>query len=697
MIKPVPSPHVRPVLVFINPRSGGNQGAKLMHKFLWLLNPRQVFDMAQHEPSFALELFRKVPNLRILVCGGDGTAGWVLSTIDRLGISPCPPVAILPLGTGNDLARTLNWGAGYTDEPLSKILCCVEEGRVVQLDRWNITVEPNQDCQQEPDPTDRSTGRPYLSVFNNYFSLGADAAVALEFHESREANPERFNSRLRNIMFYAGEGSRSIIKRPWRELSQVVNLECDSVNMTDRIRELRVNSILFLNIPKYSAGAMPWGNPTGSQGFEPQRPDDGYVEVIGFSSSHLATVQMGWHGHRICQCKRAIIRTSRIIPIQFNNLAIPLCVTSKTFENLSDRCNAPIVIFKKNIFSDGDYGFSQGAAPSSQPLIMERLRIQVSVISMTDYESLQYDKEKLRLASYPLGIILVEVDSDLEHVRTHIDRLASDTCLITQTGKSRLSNNWVFLDSTTAERFFRIDKQQESLHFITDISSEDLYVLDPELITGSSDERLFPVERVHSEETLPKMLVHSPDIEVAASPDPDYRCSSSEPGSPDSDNAAAVGPPVGQLVRRRNSFLSAMNKNLIEACKRGSLDKMRSLRDEGADLCAADGAGMTCLHHATRFGYKDIVAYLIENGPPQLLDMIDTEKGQTALHKASWYQRRQICHLLVQAGASLTITDFSGLTPRQQAQRAEDSELALWLETQEHMQLVKKENQETEV
>uniref|UniRef100_A0A1I8FD66 ANK_REP_REGION domain-containing protein n=1 Tax=Macrostomum lignano TaxID=282301 RepID=A0A1I8FD66_9PLAT len=169
---------------------------------------------------------------------------------------------------------------------------------------------------------------------------------------------------------------------------------------------------------------------------------------------------------------------------------------------------------------------------------------------------------------------------------------------------------------------------------------------------------------------------------------------SSEPGSPDSDNAAAVGPPVGQLVRRRNSFLSAMNKNLIEACKRGSLDKMRSLRDEGADLCAADGAGMTCLHHATRFGYKDIVAYLIENA---IRHDRHREKGQTALHKASWYQRRQICHLLVQAGASLTITDFSGLTPRQQAQRAEDSELALWLETQEHMQLVKKENQETEV
>lgn len=110
VIKPIPSATVTPVIVFINPKSGGNQGAKLLQKFQWLLNPRQVFDLTQGGPSMGLELFKKVPNLRVLACGGDGTVGWILSVLDQIQIHPPPAVAVLPLGTGNDLARSLGWG-----------------------------------------------------------------------------------------------------------------------------------------------------------------------------------------------------------------------------------------------------------------------------------------------------------------------------------------------------------------------------------------------------------------------------------------------------------------------------------------------------------------------------------------------------------------------------------------------------------
>ena len=37
---------------------------------------------------------------------------WVLNTIDNLNLKQLPLIVLLPLGTGNDLARSLGYGPG---------------------------------------------------------------------------------------------------------------------------------------------------------------------------------------------------------------------------------------------------------------------------------------------------------------------------------------------------------------------------------------------------------------------------------------------------------------------------------------------------------------------------------------------------------------------------------------------------------
>lgn len=47
------------------------------------------------------------------VAGGDGTAGWILGVISDLHLSQPPPVATVPLGTGNNLPFAFGWVRYY--------------------------------------------------------------------------------------------------------------------------------------------------------------------------------------------------------------------------------------------------------------------------------------------------------------------------------------------------------------------------------------------------------------------------------------------------------------------------------------------------------------------------------------------------------------------------------------------------------
>lgn len=126
----------------------------------------------QQGPEIGLALFRKVPHFRVLVCGGDGTVGWVLDAIEKQKFEAPPPVAILPAGTGNDLARVLSWGGGLgvvEKRGLFSVLEDVEHAAVTVLDRWKITIKDNQGKLMSPPKS-----------MNNYFGMSMQILLSLD-------------------------------------------------------------------------------------------------------------------------------------------------------------------------------------------------------------------------------------------------------------------------------------------------------------------------------------------------------------------------------------------------------------------------------------------------------------------------------------------------------------------------------------
>uniref|UniRef100_A0A452HII3 Diacylglycerol kinase n=1 Tax=Gopherus agassizii TaxID=38772 RepID=A0A452HII3_9SAUR len=549
-----------PLLVFVNSKSGDNQGVKFLRRFKQSLNPAQVFDLMNGGPHLGLRLFQKFDNFRILVCGGDGSVGWVLSEIDKLSLHKQCQLGVLPLGTGNDLARVLGWGGSCDDDTqLPQILEKLERASTKMLDRWSImsyelklpskpsilpvtSEEESEECQisayedsvaahltkilnsdqhsvvissakilcetvkdfvskigktyektmenaeeadtmaikcselnekldlllqalhteaqatpilprltppiveeeveefsseeslseskeqlteniaksstqkifkpreqlmlranslkkavrqiieqaekgahqqgfaSAPKSPDRHTSRgipshtgsfsapavaaskenlPVLNtriicpgnddselhqsfqylwiltymysfhregysekcVMNNYFGIGLDAKISLEFNNKREEHPEKCRSRTKNMMWYGVLGTKELLQRTYKNLEQKVQLECDG----QYIPLPSLQGIAVLNIPSYAGGTNFWGGTKEDDIFGAPSFDDKILEVVAvFGSMQMAVSRViKLQHHRIAQCRsvKITILGDEGVPVQVDGEA----------------------------------------------------------------------------------------------------------------------------------------------------------------------------------------------------------------------------------------------------------------------------------------------------------------------------------------------------------------------------------------
>jgi len=251
----------------INPVSGGGQG-KIVFDFLPEIMRSMAFEEQEWKREFSIyEHFEEqvkyaLANSQcVIAVGGDGTAAAVFDVLLRHEEFRHVKIGLIPLGTGNDLARVLNLYSALADRGLLYIVRKLVVAPSRSLDLWKINGK---------------------FAMANYFSAGIDARIAHDFNRDRAEGKIAGNSVLRNKLHY--------VKRFFA--GKDYHLETGELHITDKSGAKKSfplalsRTVIVGNIPSFAGGSNPFGKSDMA---------DGLLEVLRIKSirSFLKAISIG--------------------------------------------------------------------------------------------------------------------------------------------------------------------------------------------------------------------------------------------------------------------------------------------------------------------------------------------------------------------------------------------------------------------
>ncbi len=163
---------MKKLLFLVNPLSGSGKGIALAGQIASEMQgrlPAHDYDIVFTTPDVTVQTRTLAPQYKtVVVAGGDGTLNRVARGL--IGLSDRPGLGSIPLGTGNDLARSLGILESRKRGGLSALLDLILAGNTRPVDVF--TLGPQR-------------------VFISYAGFGRDAAIAAAFDRLRRRAPFR--------------------------------------------------------------------------------------------------------------------------------------------------------------------------------------------------------------------------------------------------------------------------------------------------------------------------------------------------------------------------------------------------------------------------------------------------------------------------------------------------------------------------